>query len=75
MSVLSFQYTAVDRMGKRHKGVTSANDQRDAFRRVTALGMTPIKIVSAKSSSVNNIAKGRTLAVAPRPPARPRSSR
>lgn len=59
MSALSFQYTAVDRSGKRHKGITSANDQQDAFRRVTALGMTPIKIVSTKSASANNVAKGR----------------
>lgn len=59
MSVLSFQYTAVDRAGKRHKGVTAANDSQDAFRRVTALGMTPIKISSSKSASSNNIARGR----------------
>lgn len=59
MSAISFQYTAVDRAGKRHKGVTCATDQQDAFRRVTALGMTPVKIAMAKSASSNNIAKGR----------------
>jgi type II secretory pathway component PulF len=59
MSALSFQYIAIDRSGKKHKGVTSANDQQDAFRRVTALGMTPIKIIAAKSASSTNIAKSR----------------
>ncbi|MCB9847836.1 MAG: type II secretion system F family protein [Phycisphaeraceae bacterium] len=59
MSALSFQYVAVDRQGKRHKGITSANDQQDAFRRVTALGMTPVKIMTAKSASSTNIARSR----------------
>ena len=59
MSVLTFQYTAVDRTGKRHKGMTSAHDQQEAFRRVTALGMTPIKIASTRSASSTNIARGR----------------
>lgn len=59
MSVLTFQYTAIDRQGKKHKGVTSANDQQDAFRRVSAMGMTPIKIVTGKAASSSSIAKSR----------------
>jgi len=59
VSALTFQYVAVDRAGKRCKGVTTAIDQQDAFRRVKALGMTPIKIAAAKAGSSGVVARSR----------------
>jgi type II secretory pathway component PulF len=39
-----FSYTAVDRRGRRCRGVARAATEVDAFRQVTAAGLTPVKI-------------------------------
>lgn len=45
MSALStFEYKAVDRAGAERRGVVTAASEREAFRKVTAGGATPIKL-------------------------------
>src|SRR4051812_28261873 len=48
MSALAFEYTALDRHGAKCKGVARANTEVDAFRQVTAAGLTPVKIKPVK---------------------------
>lgn len=40
----AFEYTAVDRAGLRLRGVTRAATQADAYRQLTASGLTPVRI-------------------------------
>src|SRR5688500_16085955 len=40
----AFEYTAVDRAGGRLRGVTRAATQADAYRQLTASGLTPVRI-------------------------------
>src|SRR4051812_12051554 len=47
-SVTSFTYTAVDRNGLRCRGVARAVTEVDAFRQISAAGLTPVKIKPAK---------------------------
>lgn len=44
MTAMSFQYTAIDRLGARRSGVTPATSKSDAYRKVIALGLTPIAV-------------------------------
>ncbi len=48
MSQLSFEYRALDRHGASSRGYTSAVSQDEAFRKLSAAGLTPIKIRRAK---------------------------
>jgi type II secretory pathway component PulF len=47
MSALSFEYTAVDRNGRAHRGTLSAPTRHDAMRRLSSDGMTPTKLREA----------------------------
>jgi MSHA biogenesis protein MshG len=44
VSTLSFQYQAIDRIGAKRRGVTIATNKTEAFRKVAALGLTPLSI-------------------------------
>lgn len=44
IAALSFQYEAVDRAGAKRKGVTVAATKQEAYRKVAALGLTPLAI-------------------------------
>lgn len=44
MSALSFDYRAVDKLGKVRRGITTAPTQADAYRRLVALGLVPIAL-------------------------------
>lgn len=44
MSTLSFRYKALDKAGLSRVGALNAASTQDAFRRITALGMTPVTI-------------------------------
>jgi type II secretory pathway component PulF len=46
--VTSFNYTAVDRHGARCRGVARAATEVDAFRQISAAGLTPVKIRAAR---------------------------
>ena len=48
MSLLAFQYKAVDRSGARARGVLRAQDRQDAYRQIVAAGLKPLKIVEAR---------------------------
>lgn len=50
MSTLSFDYRAVDRLGKLRRGITTAPSQTDAYRRLTALGLVPVALAPAAES-------------------------
>ena len=41
-ATLSFQYEAIDRSGSKRRGVTIAASKPEAYRKVAALGMTPL---------------------------------
>ena len=47
--VTSFTYTAVDRNGLRCRGVARAVTEVDAFRQISAAGLTPVKIRQTKA--------------------------
>ena len=44
MSQLAFQYCAIDRTGVKTKGVLRAVDQQEAYRKVVAAGLKPVRI-------------------------------
>jgi type II secretory pathway component PulF len=44
MTQLAFQYRAVDRRGERARGMLRAGSRQEAYRRITASGMKPIRI-------------------------------
>ena len=46
MSQLSFRYVAIDDRGARAKGVLEARSPDDAYRKITAAGMKPLRISS-----------------------------
>lgn len=50
MSAISFEYTAVDREGRPHRGTLSAPTRHDAMQRLASDGMTPTKLREARRS-------------------------
>lgn len=44
MSQVSFHYVAIDRSGANRRGTMYASDQHEAYRRIVAAGMQPIRI-------------------------------
>src|SRR5690242_7991159 len=44
-----FEYVALDRRGEKTRGVARAATQVDAFRQITAAGLTPVKIKQARA--------------------------
>lgn len=47
MSSLSFDYRAVDKLGKLRRGITTAPSQTDAYRRLVAIGLVPVALSPA----------------------------
>ena len=47
MTALSFDYRAVDKLGKVRRGITTAPTQADAYRRLLALGLVPVTLAQA----------------------------
>ena len=47
----NFQYTAQDQTGATQQGVVEANDQNDAYAKVTASGLTPTAIAEAQQTA------------------------
>ena len=45
----AFEYTALDRKGAKFRGVARAATEVDAFRQISAAGLTPVKIWEAKA--------------------------
>lgn len=59
---LSFQYDAVDRTGSKKRGVTIAASKGEAYRKVIALGLTPLSLRQAGGGSASSGVGGmRTL--------------
>ncbi len=50
MSQLAFEYRAVDRAGATSKGVLSAPTSQEAYRKLLAQGLTPVRIRATKSA-------------------------
>lgn len=44
MTVTSYEYVAVDRTGTRRRASLHASNRKDAFRKITASGLTPVSI-------------------------------
>lgn len=44
MSVITFHYSAVDKSGRRQRGVVKAMSEQDAYRKLTIEGMTPVRL-------------------------------
>jgi type II secretory pathway component PulF len=61
MSTLTFEYRAVDKAGARRKGVLPASTEAEAFRKVSAMGLTPIglKATSGAAGSARGSKRGR----------------
>jgi type II secretory pathway component PulF len=49
MSSISFNYVALDRRGARCRGVARALTEVDAFRQISAAGLTPVRIRQARA--------------------------
>lgn len=47
MTAIAFDYRAIDRSGAIRRGVTSAASQGEAYRRLVALGLTPVRLTQA----------------------------
>ncbi|MEC9374458.1 MAG: type II secretion system F family protein [Planctomycetota bacterium] len=52
MSQLSFEYVALDRAGVRRQGVMSAAGRDEAYRKVAATGLTPVKLKQVRQRGV-----------------------
>jgi len=50
VSAHSFKYTALGAAGERRRGEVHAADRQDAFRKVSALGLTPLRVDKAAAS-------------------------
>lgn len=48
MSITSFHYTALDSSGQKRKGTIRGQNEQDAFRKVTAAGLTPLDLKEVK---------------------------
>ncbi len=59
MSQMSFQYWALDQRGAPQRGEIRASDERDAYRRVAAQGLTPTRIRAAVSGRSKRTGRGR----------------
>ncbi len=60
MSATVFEYTAVDREGVRHTGVKPAATQNEAFRLLSAAGLTPVTLKPARgATSDDGVRKGK----------------
>lgn len=51
MSQLAYQFEAVDARGKASRGVIRAATKQDAYRRIAAGGVTPVRIAEAKAQA------------------------
>lgn len=49
MSAPAFEYRAVDAAGARRRGTLRAANQAEAFRKVTALGLTPVRLHATRA--------------------------
>lgn len=47
----AFEYVAMDKAGRRQRGVARAANEVDAYRQITASGLTPIKVVAAREKA------------------------
>jgi type II secretory pathway component PulF len=63
-AVNSFSYTAVDRRGARCRGVAKAASENDAYRQITAAGLTPVKIAAVRARRAGRARRVRTKEVA-----------
>ena len=48
MSQVSFQYQAIDAQGAKTKGMLNAANQEDAYRKLLALGLKPLRIANRR---------------------------
>lgn len=53
MSTMTFEYRAVDRAGSRKRGVVQAATQAEAFRKVSAMRLTPVRLAQAASGAAS----------------------
>jgi type II secretory pathway component PulF len=60
MTQLAYQYRAVDQRGKETQGVVRAGTKQDAYRRIAATGVTPVKIIESKPSAGSLLSRLRT---------------
>jgi general secretion pathway protein F len=51
-TTLSFQYTALDRRGAKCRGVARAATEADAYRQVSAAGLTPVKLQAVRARAM-----------------------
>ncbi len=57
MSAVTFEYKAIDKLGARHKGALPAGSEAEAFRKVSAMGLTPLSLRSASREKVGRRAR------------------
>lgn len=50
MSVIVFEYQAIDRNGQTRRGTAQATDRDSAYRQIVAMGLTPVSLNSAAAS-------------------------
>ncbi len=65
MTTATFEYEAVDRAGVQRRGMTTAQSEQDAYRKVAAQGLTPVKMRARKGTKEER-RRGRTGRVSQR---------
>lgn len=60
MTQLAYQYEAVDARGKSSQGIIRAATKQDAYRRIAAGGVTPVRIHEAKAQAGSLLSRLRT---------------
>ena len=55
MSAITFEYRAMDNAGARHKGALPAANEAEAFRKVSAMGLTPLVLRAAGDRGVEGM--------------------
>lgn len=51
MTALAFKYRAVDAAGARRRGTLQAASETEAFRKVTAMGLTPVRLRATRAAA------------------------
>jgi len=62
MSVTSFHYRALDKSGLKQSGVTAATTETEAYRKLTAMGLVPVRLKPVMPPLLSSRVSGKQLA-------------
>ncbi len=62
MSITSFHYRALDKAGHKQSGVTAATSETEAYRKLTAMGLVPVRLKPVMPPLLSSRVSGKQLA-------------